>query len=62
LNDEGPVDRVYALADEVAFVLAIDQYRPSTWAGGGNAEPLAAVELTATVTVTTVDPNPNGGF
>jgi len=56
LNDELPVDRVYALADDVALALAIDQYRPSSWAGGVNAEPLPAVELTATVTVTTADP------
>ena len=59
LNDELPVDRVYALADDVAAVLAIDQYRPSSWAGGVNAEPLPAVELAATVTVTA---DPQGGI
>ena len=53
LNDELPVDRVYALADDVALALAIDQYRPSSWAGSPNAEPLPAVELAATVTITT---------
>lgn len=57
LNDERRVDRLYALADEVAFVLAIDQYRPTNWAPRTvNAEPLPAVELAATVTVTTAEP------
>jgi hypothetical protein len=52
LNDELPVDRLYALADDVALALATDQYRPSSYGGGANAEPLPALELTATVTVT----------
>lgn len=52
LNAELAVDRVYALADDVALVLAIDQYRPSSFDGGANAEPLPAVELAATVSVT----------
>ena len=52
LNSELAVDRVYALADDVALALAIDTYRPSSWRSSVNSEPLPAVELTATVTVT----------
>lgn len=52
LNASTPVDRVYGLADDVAGVLSIAGYRPSSWRSGVNAEPLPAVELVATVTVT----------
>lgn len=52
LNTPAAVDRIYALADDVALALATDSYRPSSWRSGVNAEPLPAVELTATVTVT----------
>jgi hypothetical protein len=51
LNAVPNVDRIYALADDVALALAVDQYRPSNWRTSVNAEPLPAVELTATVTV-----------
>lgn len=51
LSTPAPVDRLYALADEVASVLAIDSYRPSDWRGSANAEPLPAVELTAIASV-----------
>lgn len=46
------VDRVYALADDAALALATDAFRPSSWRSSVNAEPLPAVELTVTVTVT----------
>jgi hypothetical protein len=52
LNSELAIDRVYALADDVAAALATESYRPSSWRSSGNAEPLPAVELTVTVTVT----------
>lgn len=52
LNSELAVDRVYALADDVALALSIDVYRPSSYRSSVNAEPLPAVELVATVTVT----------
>jgi hypothetical protein len=52
LNSTAAVDRLYALADDVALALAIDTYRPGGWRSSVNAEPLPAVELTATVTVT----------
>jgi hypothetical protein len=51
-NSELAVDRVYALADDCAIALRTDTYRPSSWRSGVNAEPLPAVELTVTVTVT----------
>jgi hypothetical protein len=51
LNSELNVDRVYALADQVALVLATAEYRPSSWRSTANAEPLPALELTVTVTV-----------
>lgn len=52
LNTTIAVDRVYGLADEVAGVLSVAGYRPSSWRGGGNAEPLPAVEIVVTVTAT----------
>lgn len=61
LNSEFAVDRLYALADDVAAALVTDQYRPGSYQGGVNAEPLPAIELAATVTVTIVQPAPVGG-
>lgn len=52
LNAPLAVDRVYAIADDVAYALATEGYRPSSWRSSVNAEPLPAVELTVTVTVT----------
>lgn len=43
------VDRALAMADECALALAVDNYRPSSWKSGPNAEPLPAYELTVTV-------------
>lgn len=51
LNDELVVDRLYALADEAATALGTNNYRPSSWRTPANAEPLPALELTVTVTV-----------
>jgi len=55
LNAPLAVDRVYALADDVAYALATEAYRPSSWRSSVNAEPLPAVELTVTVTVTEME-------
>jgi hypothetical protein len=52
LNSTEHVDRAYAIADEVALVLSTATYRPSSWRSSSNAEPLPALELTVTVTVT----------
>lgn len=45
------VDRLYALADDVAAATRTPAYRPSSWRGSPNAEPLPAVELDVTVTI-----------
>ena len=50
LNSELAVDRLYALADDVAGALRTMAYRPTSYRGGVNAEPLPAIELTATLT------------
>lgn len=55
LNTELAVDRLYALADDVAYTLRIDTYSTSSWRSSVNAEPLPAVELIATVTVTELE-------
>jgi hypothetical protein len=55
LNSEQIVDRLYTLADECALALATDNYRPSSWRSNLNAEPLPAIELTVTVTVTELE-------
>jgi len=54
LNSELAVDRLYALADDVALALRTDAYRPSAWSSTVNAEPLPALELIVTVTETEV--------
>ena len=51
LNDTRAVDRLYALADDVALTLRIDRYRASSWGGGTNSEPLPAIEMEATLTL-----------
>ena len=52
LNAELAVDRLYALADDVALALRTDRYRPSSYRSGVSAEPLPAIALDVTVTVT----------
>jgi hypothetical protein len=52
LNSAERVDRLFAIADDVALALATDSYAPSSYSSSVNAEPLPAVELTVTVTVT----------
>jgi hypothetical protein len=52
LNDELAVDRLYALADDAALALRCDTYSVSSWRSSVNAEPLPALEMTATITVT----------
>jgi len=52
LNSELAVDRLYALADDVALALRTDNFRPSSYRSSVNAEPLPALELAVTVTTT----------
>jgi hypothetical protein len=51
LNSNVAVDRVFALADDVAGALQTAGYRPTQWQPGPMAEPLPAVEIVVTVTV-----------
>ena len=55
LNSVERVDRLYSLADEVALELNSSAYRPSSWSSSVNAEPLPALELAVTVTVTEIE-------
>lgn len=55
LNAELPVDRLYALADDCALALRVDTYSVSSWRSSVNAEPLPALEMTATLTVTEIE-------
>jgi hypothetical protein len=50
---EHVIDRLLALADDVAAAVRSITYRPTTWSSSSNAEPLPAVEVTVTVTVST---------
>lgn len=52
------VERLYALADDVANATRTPTYRASSWRGGPNAEPLPAVELEVTVTVAEMEVSP----
>lgn len=45
------VDRVYALADDVALALGVDAYRPSSWRSSPSSEEQPAVEVSVTFTV-----------
>lgn len=51
LNSAAAVDRLYAEADAIAAIVSTLAYRPTTWGGRSGVEPLAAVEITVTVTV-----------
>ena len=51
LNSELAVDRLYALADDIALTLRVAEYRGAEYRGSVNAEPLPAVELIARLTV-----------
>ena len=51
LNTSSAVDRLYAEADAIADALRAEQYRPSSWANSARVEPLPALEILATVTV-----------
>ena len=51
LNSNERVAAVYAIADEVAGVLSTAAYRPTQFRSSANAEPLPALELVVTVTV-----------
>jgi hypothetical protein len=51
LNTPAAVDRLYLQADAVAEAVRTLAYRPSVFSGSSRAEPLPAVEIIATVTV-----------
>jgi|SRR5215831_571745 len=51
LNSELAVDRLYALADDVALACRADRYRPTSWRGSSNAEPLPSIDVVAVLTV-----------
>jgi hypothetical protein len=51
LNEELQVKRLLALADDVARVIRTDQFRPGSYAGGPNAQPVPAIEMETTVTL-----------
>ena len=51
LNTAAAVDRLYAIADDVALAVKTLGYRPTTWAGSSRVEPLPALEITVSVTV-----------
>lgn len=51
LTDASKAGRLLALADDTALALRCDSYRPTSWQGGVNAEPLAAVEMAAVITL-----------
>ena len=51
LNVELAVDRLYALADRAIAILVTDSYAVASYRSSANAEPLPALELTVTVTL-----------
>lgn len=55
LNAPLAVDRIYALADDVALALGVEAYRVTSWRSTVNAEPLPALELTVTASATELE-------
>lgn len=51
LNSSEAVDRLYAIAELTAEALSTANYRPSSFGGSSNAEPLPALEVRVTITV-----------
>ena len=51
LNSPLAVDRLFALADDVALALGVDAYAPDNYRSAANAEPLPALALSVTLTV-----------
>lgn len=51
VNTAEAVDRLYAEADAIAHAVAETKYEPTTWAGSGRVQPLPAIEIVATVSV-----------
>jgi|SRR5215831_7486834 len=51
VNTVEAVDRLYAMADAIADALNESGYRPRSWQAGVNREPLPAVEIVCTVTL-----------
>jgi hypothetical protein len=51
LNTLAAVDALYALADQLTGLLDADTYTPQDWFGGVNREPLPAILIETTVTV-----------
>lgn len=51
LNSALARQRIYALADDVAFALHADNFRTSSWAADPNAAPHPALEVTLTVSI-----------
>lgn len=52
LNTELAVERLYALADDVALALRVNTYSPGSYRGGVNQEPLPAIAVVASLTIT----------
>jgi len=51
LNGPTPRDRLYAAADAAADAIGVATYSPSSFTIGGHAEPLASLELVASVSL-----------
>ncbi len=51
VNTADAVDALYLEADAIARELRTLTYRPTTWGGRSGSEPLSAIEITVTVTV-----------
>lgn len=52
LSEPANVDRIYAIADEIADVAGASSYRPATWTSSARPEPLPALEIIVTATAT----------
>lgn len=58
LTDAHKTARLVTLAEDAALVLRVDQYRPSSWGGGANSEPLPSIEMEATVSLSVLGLEP----
>jgi hypothetical protein len=58
LTDARKTARLLTMAEDAALVLSCDQYRSTSWGGGANSEPLPAIEMAATVSLSVLGPVP----
>lgn len=56
LTDANKTARLITTAEDAALVLSCDQYRETSWSANAQTEPLPAIEMAATVSLSVIGP------